>query len=152
MSTNNFSYKNVCVVLEDVEGDYNGDFWDYNVMNIQYELEQKIKGFVTFSIHKDRRFTKDKEALIIGEVDFYKSNGEWYGSLYATIKSGYYSDSCLDWDFEYENDDYEQNKNLTIEKKIQSRARQIVKIFKKFGTEVKKVAQFSNGEALYQKA
>jgi hypothetical protein len=117
MSTNNFTYKNVCVVMEDIEDDFEGDLFFESISFLQYSLEDKIKGFKIVNTRKDRRWTKDKGALIIGEVDFHKSNGEYYGSLYATVKSGYYADSCLDWDFEYNEDDYGENKNKTIEKK-----------------------------------
>ena len=143
MSTNNFSYENICVVVEDNDG---YDFDDM-VRDMGDTLEDKV---MDFTREVKRNWTKN-EAMIIGEVRIYKDNGEYYASVYATIKSGYYADACLDYVVEY-SEYLDDNKHLkTLDKKIESKCRQIAKVLRMHGTEVRRVATFSNGEAIYEK-
>lgn len=141
MGTNNFTFQNICVV---VDGDNVHDF-DQFIDNVADYLLDKVVGFERKT---ERAWTK-QEALIIGEVDFHKGNGEHYATISITYKSGYYADGCLDYVTEYT----EYSKPVKrIEKEVIQRENRIKQVLRKFGTEIKKVGQFSNGEALYEKA
>lgn len=142
MSTNNFSYENICVVVENT-----GDSMDFD-----FQLEdwrQQLSNIKGFEPCQREHWTKD-EAYIIGTISFYKNDGTFYADLCATYKDGYYSDGCLDYVIEY--DTYlDDDKHIkSIEKKIQSKCNAIAKVLRTLGIEVVKVAQFSNGEAVYK--
>ena len=95
-----------------------------------------------------RKWTR-REALILGDCTFYKPDGEHYATIFVTYKSGYYYGACLDYSIEYV--DYEKPPTIhSIDKKIRSKCNAIEKVLRTLGTEVKKVAQFSNGEAVYK--
>ena len=170
MSTNNFTYENICVVVHDtteyycdicdIYQDNNStcescgndsmsdnaisDFYDEDIVYFADTLSEKVKGFQS---EVKRKWTR-KEALILGDCTFYKPDGEHYATVYVTYKSGYYAGACLDYSIERED---EYNMLKTYEDKIQAKCKAIAKVLRTMGTEVKKVAQFSNGEAVYQK-
>lgn len=168
MSTNNFSYENICIVVHnDTEyycescelyqlndeickkcnntmlDNHIEDFQENDIENWTNILSNKIKGF-----HSEvkRRWTKN-EALILGDCTFYKGNGEHYATIYITYQSGYYAGACLDYTIERED---ENNLIKTFEDKIFSKEKAIRKVLRTFGVEVVKMAQFSNGEAVYK--
>lgn len=169
MSTNNFTYKNICVVVHDsveyycdecewyqdvmdtctecgkeLQPNDTTDFVDQDIENWADTLKDKIKGF---EVPRERSWTKN-EALILGEVQFHKPNGDYFASVYATYKSGYYVGACLDYVVEYTYDDVPRLK--TLDKKIETKCNQIAKVLRSFGKEVVKIGQASNGEAFYQ--
>lgn len=170
MSTNNFSYENICVVVhndteyycEDCEvyqmnnstcescgndsmsDNAISDFWEDDLVYFADTLSEKIKGFQK---ELNRKWTR-REALILGDCTFYKPDGEHYATIYVTYKSGYYAGACLDYSIEREDED---NQLKTYEDKIYTKCNAIEKVLRTMGTEVRKVAQFSNGEAVYQK-
>jgi len=178
MSTNNFRFENICVVVhnsteyycencetyqddnstcescgsKEMSDNAISDFYDDDIVYFTDTLAEKVKGFEKYDTsHKLSKWTKN-EALILGEVQIHKDNGEYYASVYATYKSGYYSGACLDYVVEYA-DVYEygeHKKTKKLEKKIQSKCNAIAKVLRTLGTEVVKVAQFSNGEAIYK--
>lgn len=173
MSTNNFTYRNICVVVHDtteyycepceiyqqdndtceecgelMRDNHCNDFYGIDIENWAGLLAEKIKGF---EVPTRRKWTRD-EALILGSIDIERKNGEDYATIYATYKSGYYCGACLDYIVEYEDDSWGDEVRLkTLDKKIDVKCRQIAKVLRSFGTEVRKVAQFSNGEAVYEK-
>lgn len=146
MSTNNFNYKNICVVVhDDIDDDY--PFINEDIDSWKEILNDKIKNF---QIPYKNIWVKD--GLVLGNVDFYKKNGEHYATIYATYKCGYYAGACLDYIVEYEDDSWGDEVRLkTLDKKIENKCRAIEKVLRTFGTEVRKVGQFSNGEAVYEK-
>ena len=148
MSTNNFSFENICVIVHDDTEEDDGEFrFDMDMEFWREQLASEIKGFIPAT---KREWTKN-EALIIGEITMHKPNGEYYASIYATYKSGYYAGACLDYVVEYE-EYLEDDAHLkTLDAKIEARTKKLAKILKTFGTPVIKVGQFSNGEAVYQK-
>lgn len=139
MSTNNFSYENICVVVHDEEE--SDSFFETDFIVWKSELERIVKGFIPEE--KDNWLNNDK--LKLGYIPFYKSNGEHYATIWVTYKSGYYVGACLDYIIER---DFEGLK--TFENKIESKCKAIEKVLRTFGQEVIKVAQFSNGEAVYK--
>ena len=173
MSTNNFSYDNILVVLPSFDYDYkkpcnccnkedcefaelDSDFdniaFDEYIANMQAQL-QKI-GFDTCDKwDNDRSYSgkiiarqglEDKTGMIV-----------W---VEVVVRNGYYSGQNIDYtiegDFGIEN---EQNKKDVVHYEIMHRkldrlTEKTRKILLKYGGEQYiKTAQFSNGEAMYQK-
>lgn len=171
MSTNNFDFENICVVVHnsteyycdncdiyqldnstcesckntEMSDNAISDFYDDDLQYWSDTLTEKIKGFQS---EVKRKWTKN-EAFILGDCTFYKESGEHYATIYVTYKGGYYAGACLDYTIERENDDI---KVKTFENKIQSKCNAITKVLRTFGQEVIKVGQFSNGEAVYELA
>lgn len=137
MSTNNFNFKNICVVVKDEE------YYDGYVEDSAEFLKEKIKGL---EVQVPAKWLGN-DSRVLGYVDFERSNGEHYARIYITLNSGYYADACLDYVVEREDDSVLLN---TIETKIDSKGRAIAKALRTMGQEVIKVAQFSNGEAVYK--
>lgn len=147
MSTNNFSFKNICIVVHDNHDENEEINFDEDLAYWQDTLSEEIPGF---NRSVGRTWTKD-EAFIIGSVDFHKTNGEHYATIYITYKSGYYAAACLDYLTEY-SDEYEEKRIKSLEAKIEAKTRRIIKRLSSFGQRVIKIGQFSNGEAVYRKA
>lgn len=139
MSTNNFNFKNICVVVEDK------NYYEGYIEDTAEFISEKIKGFEIPAVRK-----WVDENLVLGYVDFHKNNGEHYARVYITFNSGYYADACLDYTIERESDYGYIEVNNSTEKKIDSKCRVIEKVLRGLGQEVIKVAQFSNGEAVYK--
>ena len=145
MSTNNFSFENICVVVHDNtdDGDNAEIMFDEDVAYWKDELKSKIKGCEIPS-----KPNWIDEAYILAEIPFYHLD-ELYAKIYITYQSGYYSAACLDYKIRIED---EYNPNKSINRDIQRKCNKIVKVLSKLGTRVLKVAQFSNGEAVYRRA
>lgn len=146
MSTNNFTFTNICVVVHDTDVD-DPHLFDDDMEYWRSVLADKFPGII---IPTQDQWTRN-ESYIIAELQFHKPNGEYYASLYATYKSGYYAAACLDYvvEYEYTYDD-DESKLKSMERKIESASKKMAKVLSKFGQRVIKVAQFSNGEAVYQ--
>lgn len=123
---------------------------DEYVADVQSQLE-KIGFESCDKWDNDRSY----EGKIIAKWGLEDNDGmiKW---LEVVIRSGYYSganiDYTIDGDFGIEN---EQNKKQVVRYEAMNRKfdRQVVKvekILRKNGTEMLKVAQFSNGEAVYK--
>lgn len=171
MSTNNFKFENILIVLpdfniyhncEDLECDLEceesgncigfDDFgYDYYITDIQEQLE-KIGFEYCGEYDNDRNYG----GKIIAKWGLQDNDGmiKW---LEVVVRSGYYDganiDYIIDGDFGIEN---ENNKKQVAHYEAMNRKfdRQVVKVEKILranGTELLKVGQFSNGEALYKK-
>lgn len=147
MSTNNFTYKNICVVVHD-SNDADDYFYNEDIECWKQKLESEVKGFEMF---KNRNWNGD--ALILGEYMLHRKNGDWYASIQVTYQSGYYVGACLDYDIIYNEDteDIENKKPKTMEAKLQTKVSKISLVLKTFGVQIVKVGNFSNGEAVYQR-
>jgi hypothetical protein len=151
MSTNNYTYTNVCIVVHDDLPDDYDLIIDEDIADWKVTLGEKIKGFEPF-LNKD---IYQDDALILGEVVIYRKNGDVYATIQVTYQSGYYVGACLDWKVVY-NEDYYYNikpynlKPKTLEKRLHGITNRITKQLKRFGTQVVKVAQLSNGESFYK--
>ena len=153
MSTNNFCYENRCVIVpDDMFGE--GDDWS-----------------ALFTISGARPFYENRSysRSVLAEQRVKAKQKPLYATQ-VVITAGYYGDSCIDYiqdedrAFEYVSDgnDY-KNKPLTDEilriradlllareARLANRIINRIKIEYKL-TEVKRVATFSNGEAVYKK-
>lgn len=166
MSTNNFSFENILVVLPDfsfyhesegcdcedkdekgickMQGEYVGfDQYAYDewIEDMQSQLE-KI-GFDSCD-RWDRN--RNYEGKIIAEWSVYDKN-ENKKSIEVVVRSGYYEGANIDYVIE---DDGYYEETKANEKKIASKINRLEKILRKNGTEMLKVGQFSNGEAVYK--
>jgi hypothetical protein len=170
MSTNNFSYENICVVVHSpllygcdtceieqkdssVCTGCGGDMYDYTDENIQSDIDY-YKNTLEQSIN-DFSSTDKKEwynnYLLLGKVILDRLDSSNYTVIYVTYNPGYYNAACLDYTVDriiYEDDSDKQAKEEG--KRILSKCKEIEKVLRTFGTEIKKVGQFSNGEAVYK--
>lgn len=165
MSTNNFKYENILVVIPDFKFDnrclneeceyferegvncehvdtyYEFDTEGYNmyVKDLQEQL-QKIR---FNSCNRSDRY----EGSIIADWSIEDKNGN-LKTVEVVIRNGYYEGANIDYSIE---DDGYYKETKTREDKIASKVRQLEKILRKNGEEYLKVASFSNGEAVYKK-
>ena len=140
MSTNNFTFQNICVVVHE-------DNYDNTDSDLEYWGDCLILRVSRFERYTTRKWN-EREALLIGEVPFYRVNGDLYATIYVTYKSGYYSGACLDYYTEFE----QGTKIMKLEKAVKAKENRIRNVLRSFGDEYLKVGQFSNGEAVYQRA
>ena len=171
MSTNNFKYENVLVVCPDfnfyhdsegcdcedkdekgickMQGEY-VDFdqfgYDEYIGDVQSQLEKiGFDSCENYTLHGKiiaKYGMEDTDGMIV-----------W---IDVVVRSGYYDgmniDYTIDGDFGIEN---ENNKKQVahyeaMHRKLDRLVEKTKKILRKNGTEMLKVAQFSNGEAMYQ--
>lgn len=148
MSTANYSYKNICVVVHD--GDQEDlEYWiDADICMFAGLLRDKVRGFKI--AEGKRRFTENMDALILGGCEVInRHSGEVFAEVVATYKDGYYHGACLDYDVIY-NDYYEAERQTSVENVTDKKCNAIAKVLKTFGVEIRKVAIFSDGEAIYE--
>ena len=142
MSTNNFWIENRCVVVEDE---------DYESGNMP-KLGDYLGNDRNFQGHELLTGYKEQDKLMYTTI---------------TIRAGYYSGACIDFEqdedkaYEYENDKYiGRPKDEQLKKRVEKileRERKIAnkildKLIKDYGyVEIKKIGQFSNGEAVYKR-
>jgi len=172
MSTNNFKFDNVLIVTPDFnfyhdcecgndcdgeadctkKGDVDFNDFAYNeyVSDVQSQLEK-----IGFESCDKSDYDRNYSGKIIAKYEMYDTDGmiKW---LEVVIRSGYYDganiDYIIDGDFGIEN---EQNKKqIAHYQAMQNKFNRLVdkteKILRKNCTEMLKVGQFSNGEAVYQ--
>lgn len=117
--------------------------YEDTIENIKEGLET-IKGFYTLEKFKG-------DAMIIGGIDFTIFNRyaeDWdTATLYITVKNGYYQGVMIDVDDE-EIEEFQPCKTKLAE--IVRAKNKIKKILSSYTLPVKRVATFSNGEAIYE--
>ena len=163
MSTNNFKFENILVVLPSFNYDYKKpckchddedceyaeldsdfDHFAYNeyVKNVQSQLEK-----IGFESCDGLDFNRNYGGRIIASWSIYDKNDN-RKEIEVVIRSGYYDGANIDYTIT--EPDYVFADTKTIQKKIDSKIQHLEKILRKNGTELLKVAQFSNGEAVYK--
>lgn len=163
MSTNNFSYDNILVVLPDFcLYDDRGGFIEYdNFLFDEYiaDMQSRLSKIGLYSVNKNDN-NRNYAGKIISEYLLEDTSHYNMGNVYieVVIRSGYYSgeniDYYIDGDFYVENEESKMQSKIyqSLHKKIDNKCKQIENILKKHGGEQYiKTAQFSNGEAMYQK-
>ena len=154
MSTANFSYKNILAVAPDFnfyhkcdeeDCDFNcekdGSYIDFD--EIGYESWKEDLKFDLMAIGYD----------YYGGKLFYTledKNGEVYKEIEVLFNTGYYDGHNVDYEIEDFEDDVVDAEAL--DKKLEEVIAQTREIILKHTTEYIKVASFSNGEAVYEKA
>lgn len=167
MSTNNFKFENILVVCPSFNFDYKKPCRCCDDEDCEYsELGSDFDNFAYDEYVKDLQ--KQLEKIGFDSCEKYTLHGKIiakYGLedtdgmivwLEVIIRSGYYEgmniDYTIDGDFGIEN---EENKKQVahyevMHRKLDRLVAKTEKILRKSGTEMLKVAQFSNGEAMYQ--
>lgn len=170
MSTNNFSYENVLIAVP--EFTFGGICEECEEKGIVVDCEHIEPEFDTFAYDEYVKEVQEQLKKIGFEACDKSDNDRNYGGtiiaewgqedncfikyLQVVIKNGYYSGANIDWtsdgDFCPEN---EQNKKevahiKALQNKFDRMVAKTEKILRKNGTELIKVAQFSNGEAIYE--
>lgn len=167
MSTNNFTFDNILIVLPEFNYDYkkpcnccDDENCEFAELDSEFD-EQEYREYIK-NIQKDLEkigfdsCDKYSDGSVIAKWGLQDNDGmiKW---LEVVVRRGYYTGINIDWrfdgDFGIEN---EQNKKQVVHYEAMNRKfnRQVVKvekILRKYGVELKKVGQFSNGEAVYKK-
>lgn len=167
MSTNNFKYENILVVIPDFvfdnrcmdedcehfesEGvncehvdtyyEYDTEGYDMYVEDLQEQLEKiGFDGCDKWESGRDG-------GKIIADWSIEDKEGN-LKVLEVVIRSGYYDGANIDYTIHDNYGEFKSNK--TLDKKFEAKCKAVEKILRKNGKELTKVAQFSNGEAIYQ--
>lgn len=163
MSTNNFKFENILVVLpsfnydykkpckcckdedceySELDSDFDQEGFKEYIADIQIKLEK-----IGFDSCEKRENDNNYCGQIIAEYGL-QDEGGMIKYLQIVVRSGYYEGYNIDYTFDGEFDDEYNNKknNDTMNRKV----KQVAKILRKNGTEMLKVGQFSNGEAVYK--
>jgi len=175
MSTNNFKYKNVLVVLPDFSFDnrcldedcehfeseginceHVDDYYDFDTEGYNMYKKEMQEKLSAIKLPKcigggdSDRYDSDRNygGTIIYDFSVYNKDGDIYTAVEVVIRNGYYADMNIDYTVNREYGD----DNSKLDKSIKVLCNKIEKVLKKYGgKEYLKVAQFSNGEAVYQK-
>jgi len=147
MSAPNFYNKNASKIFAS-ECQEEFDYEDL-IMNIQSELKgaDEIEESDNERSYPATKFAK-----------FEIEQGKWLATLYLTIRSGYFSGVNLDWEVEIEDinegSSFEMGEDkipASLQARIESKTRQIEKVYANYTTPLICLAVFSNGEAIYEK-
>ena len=152
MSAPNFYTKNASkVFIVEAEEEYDIDDTKENIAS-----ELAANGYTEVSIYGGDS-SYPGEYFISKELTFWNV---WRITIYACIRSGYFSDANLDWDVNVIKDrdeDYEEC-NLgditlpkTVQRAVDVEIRRLEKVFAMYSTPAVCVGIFSNGEAVYAK-
>lgn len=148
MSTPNFKNKHASrVFASECQEEY-----DYSDLldNVRSELKH---------FNKQERFNNERNYP--GEIfaEYNIESGKFMASINLIARGGYYSGVNLDWEVEIENqqtgDSFEMGEDkisATLQNLIDSKIRQVEKVYKTYTTPLICRGVFSNGEAIYEKA
>lgn len=175
MSTNNFKFKNILITLpsfnydykkpcnccndEDCEfaeldSEFDEDAYNEYVKDLQTQLA-KIGFDSCYQLDNDRNYNGTKIARY-GLED----NDGMIVWLEVVIRAGYYDGANVDYTIDgdwggLDEGDYTKaraKKYASLHNKLDKQVARLEKILRKNGTEMLKVGQFSNGEAVYKLA
>jgi len=166
MSTNNFKWKNVLVVVPDFKLDnrcmdeecphfeeegehceHVNNFYEYDtegfneyVKEIQEKLE--VLGFESCDIMDGER---NYEGNIISQLSYIDMHDNTIATIQVVIRNGYYDGMNIDYTLEYFMDTTKINKQ-----KIKTLCNKVGKILKSSGTQLIQLGTMSNGEGVYK--
>lgn len=157
MSTNNFYFENVLniVQLNDEDYEVNNMMIEDITINLFEELD-KYKFFETMNLFNDNEFIdKGRISMNYGGkiiLRLFRDNSDYNFMIDVVLYNGYYADCNIDYSITIDNFT-ERYKDEDIEnfKVNQKMIRILEKLLNKFTVPARKVAQFSNGEAMYEK-
>lgn len=148
MATNNFYFENILVAIEQDEAE---DFVNIFKSDMQAELKDNIKDGIIVNEY-EKNGLRSYGGRVVFEVPVYYKDYQ-YKKVQVVVRSGYYAGLNIDYKIEYGYDEYKVEKvPKYIDKQIKVLCNKIAKIVKIYGITLKKVGQFSNGEAVYEKA
>ena len=144
MSTNNFAFENILIAIDDSEADL---FEELTLPSIQEDLQNVFKdGYEISEYINDRSYG----GRYVFAVPVYTKGSELYKKIKVYYRGGYYSGANIDY-IVGECELYDEVETLeTLDAKVERYCKSIEKILRTYGTELLKVAQFSNGEAVYK--
>lgn len=168
MSTNNFKYENILIKCPDFN--FGGICEECEKRGIEEDCEHIERDFDKYAYDTYIEDIQDELSKIGFEAcDKYESGreggkiiAEWGQEdncfikyLQVIIRSGYYSganiDYTIDGDFCPDEENTAECRHARmLQKQFDKQVARLEKILRKNGTELLKVAQFSNGEAMYQ--
>ena len=140
----------------ETEEDMDYDFFIEDVCNL---MEEEFKS--DFDRRDEWDNNRNYGGKIVGKV--HKQVGDEHLTIKIIVRSGYHAGVNLDWDAEFivmEND-YEENYDLEcidldkfpdVRDEFHKTINKVEEIYAKLSTPLNKVGQFSNGEAVYEKA
>jgi len=148
MSTPNFYNKNASKIF----ASECKEEWDFD--DLLENVRSELKGARELDESDgDRNYP----ATIFTEFDI--RQGNWIATINLTARSGYYGGVNLDWEAEIENEkeygSYELGEikiPASLQARIDSKVRQVEKVYKIYTTPLICRGVFSNGEAVYEKA
>lgn len=162
MSANNFKFENILVVLPSFNFDYkkpcnccDSEDCEYAELDSQFDenayhfwIEDMQEQLEKIGFSSCDRWDRNRnyEGKIIAEWSVYDKNDN-RKDIEVVVRSGYYEGANIDYVIE---DDGYYEETKANEKKIASKINRLEKILRKNGTEMLKVGQFSNGEAIYK--
>lgn len=172
MSTNNFKFENILIVLPDFKLDNRCldeecEFFEVDLEGGEPKCEH-VSNYYDFDTEGFNMWVSDMKSQLekIGfeDWDSYDNNRNYNVLTIATwsiedkngnkkeievvIRNGYYDGANIDYFIN--NCDYSYIETQTMKKKIDSKIKQLEKVLRKNGTELLKVGQFNNGEAVYK--
>lgn len=169
MSTNNFSYENVLITLPSFNYDYKKPCKCCDNEDCEYsELDSEFDDFAYREYIKDIQSQLEKIGFILCDKSDNDRNycgniiAEWGQEdncfikyLQVVIRNGYYEGANIDYTIDGDFCPDEENKKevrhvQALQKKFDKQVVRLEKILRKNGTELLKVGQFSNGEAVYK--
>jgi hypothetical protein len=170
MSTNNFSYRNICVVLPDFKFDNrcmeeNCEYFESEGNNCEHVddyYEFDTEGFKMFKKEVQDKLVKigfepcdrsesnsnrNYEGDVIADWTIYDRNDN-RKDIEVVIRNGYYDG--MNFDYNVSDDGcYEETKAMA--KKVASQIKKLEKVLIGCGEHIIRVATMSNGEAIYKK-
>lgn len=178
MSTNNFSFENILVVIPDFKFDnrcldeecphfeeegihceHVSDYYDYDTEGFKMYIKEVQDQLVKIGFDSCDRYDNDRNygGNIIAELCLRNNSETSTRTIEVVIRSGYYDGANIDYKI-IEDDDYLYEDNTkgraremkALQNKVDKIIPKIKKILRKNGTELLKVGQFSNGEAVYE--
>lgn len=166
MSTNNFKFENILVVVPDFKFDnrcmdeecphfeeegmhceHVDTYYEYDTEGYKMWLEEVQEQLAKIGFESDDRQDSDRNygGSIVATWSIV-DNDDNCVSIEIVIRNGYYDGTNID----YRVTETEMDISKTIQKMLDKKIKQVEKILRKNGTEMLKVGQFSNGEAVYK--
>ena len=150
MSTCNFSYDNILIVLPSFYNEEEDYFDDFYFEETKDSIQNKLQNIgYTACSSTESRYNRNYEGLCIASKSLENKDGYVYFNIEVVIRDGYYSGQNIEYVIVDDIDDIKINK--TMQKKIDSLINRTKKILLSFGEEYICTARFSNGEAMYSK-
>ena len=166
MSTNNFSWKNVLVVVPDFKFDnrcldeecphfeeegehceHVDNYYEYDTEGFKEyveEVQEKLEVLGFESCDRDD-YERNYNGNIISELSYIDSHDNIIATIEVVIRNGYYDGMNIDYTLEYFMDT-----TKTTEQKIKTLCNKVAKVLKASGTELQQLGTMSNGEGVYK--
>jgi hypothetical protein len=171
MSTNNFKFENVLAVVPDfkidnrcldeecphfeeegIHCDHVSDYYDFDTEGFNMFIDEVKADLVKVGFEESSGCDHDRNynANYIAEKTIYNSKDEAYKKILVLWRAGYYDGANIDYETEDIYDQDQAKETEFLKSKVAINERKAKRIILKHCTELLKVGQFSNGEAVYE--